>query len=265
MKNRLRFIGIFLVCILSSCAYFEGILNHSNKHISKSKIGYKLTDKSGQYYYQREIGFDTKGIDFIVKNEIFNDEISRSKVLERSISISSVVNIYNNASFIPKVSQYSVWFEGEKYFSQTKLNWKKREIHLKMISPEGQWDGERIIKLHNDVKYICYFSQVMECAIKNGFIAKTAKFDGGEMNFHIIWEGYPYVMEQYVGIAENIFAKAKLSFDGNLKSGIRRFTLQVDDQVIAYFLDKKNNLVRTFWVSQGLSITDPEILKRSLN
>src|SRR5690606_29149995 len=102
----------------------------------------------------------------------------------------------------------------------------------------------------------CYFSQIIECAHTSSFISKAIINGSGQMNFYIVWEGYPYFQQQYIGLQEELISSAQLSYDGENERGLRRFSLSIGNQIIFYHLDKGQNIQAIFWPSQGLSVGD---------
>lgn len=74
------------------------------------------------------------------------------------------------------------------------------------------------------------------------------------MNFHLIWDGYPFIQEQFLNLANNPFESAVLKYDGATRDGLKRFSLNVGANVIIYFVNNDLQLNKVFWVSQGLSM-----------
>ena len=132
------------------------------------------------------------------------------------------------------------------------------DVFLK--SPEKQWNGRRKIPFPNGTGAYCFYSQVIDCANISNFIKKSSEKETGKMNFHIIWDGYPYFQEQFDNLPSEIFSAASLEYDGRNKMGQRRYTLNVAGQAIFYFIDSKNRLVKQYWVAQGLSM-EKEVIK----
>jgi hypothetical protein len=76
------------------------------------------------------------------------------------------------------------------------------------------------------------------------------------VSFYVVWEGYPYVQDQFSGVGSNLFVPAKLRYDGDDK-GIRRFSVNVEGQSIIYHFSKNFDFVRMFWIDQGITIVPP--------
>ena len=251
-----QYLILVLVFLLQSCAFFSKL--SSSKGISEGslysdKSVFQLEDKTGTFQVKRDIGFAKEGKSFVVKEKI-NSNDGESKPLEKLISISKAGKVKGIGLLRPEVSQYTVWFSGKKYFSESRLNKKNRSMIVKLISPEEQWSGEREFKFPDSKGYYCYFSQVVECASYSGFLQKAMNTESGVMNFHIIWEGYPYIQEQYLNMPDEFFSKAQLSYDGKNKLGEYRFSLSFGSQVIFYFVDKKGRMIKRLWIAQGYSL-----------
>ncbi len=243
---------LLLLFILTSCST---LLGSRGKIISSNdKSNFVLTDRSGKFFLKRESGISSKEKNFVVKKQIY-DFIKRDKELEKSITISETGSLKGIPVLRPKVSQYTVWFEKKKYFVESIFDVKSRSLKFKMNSPESKWTGEKSFKLQDSKRIYCYFSQVYECAKFSGFISKAQKAGAGKMNMYIVWEGYPYIQEQYLNLPQEPFSRATFEFDGVNKNGSKRFTLSLDNQNIFYMVNKEGQFSNIFWVSQGLSMT----------
>jgi hypothetical protein len=254
MKMKIFF--VLVLCIsFSSCAFFNKTLR-KDKALSSGAtvITYNLTDKSGKFELVRETGFIKSKNQYITKRQIFSKDENR-KLLEKSIVISTPGSFKGVNILRPKISQYSVWFEKKKYFSEMSISTKEKSMMIKLNSPEKQWRGESLIKFPKITGVFCYFSQIIECANLSGFIDEATKRQAGNMKVLIIWEGFPYIQEQYLNIPKEVFLNATFAYDGKNQNNERRFTLKFAGQSVFYFVDKKNRLLKMFWVSQGLSVT----------
>ncbi|CBW27984.1 putative exported protein [Halobacteriovorax marinus SJ] len=251
---------------ISSCAYFKSIgvsdIFTSSSEVrsgntDKVKKVFQLSDKAGKFVVEREKGFNKSKNQFIVKKSV---KVSgESKELEKLIVISKLGTLKKSLTVLrPEISEYSVWFEGKKYVSRMEVNPNTKSMEVKLTSPERQWQGKRVFSFPNSTGIFCYFSQITECARATGFIDKAIKRDSGSMKVVIIWEGYPYFQEQYLNIPNAVFTEGTFEYDGKNSRGERRFTLKVGDQAIFYFLDDNRELMKKFWVSQGLSMVELE-------
>lgn len=214
---------------------------------------YVLTDKSGTFSYQRESGFTSNSKSYVTKYKILDPDNQKS--LEKVITFSNVKNINKKIRALsPHKSKYQVWFDGDIHETMMVINEKENFLVVKMRSPEEQWNGEKRIPMGKGNGVRCFFSQVIECAYKLGFLQKATRLMSGKMTFDLIWEGYPYVQEQYLNIQNQAISKASLSYDGKNPAGEHRFSLSFDGNSIFYFVDKKYRLDRIFWPAQGLSV-----------
>ena len=207
-------------------------------------------------------GFNKKENTFFSKRslQVLNKE--SDNILEQSIVFSNIGTLKKKTTILrPKMSQYSVWFDGKKYFSELKMNNAKKSIDVKMISPESQWNGTKQIKLPNTKSLYCFFSQLMECAQTTGFITKANKKESGSMNLYVVWEGYPYLNETYSDFPSELFSKAQLQYEGKTKEGEARYTLKVAGQSIFFVVDKTEKMRKMFWVSQGISLISSQVKK----
>ncbi len=250
MKN---FVILFFL-LFPSCAYFTKITSKSSPR-KTSQSQFILKDKAGEYLFSRESG--RKNSQYVTKRKIFlNENTQDEKILEKSIAISSVHKINNVEFLAPDVSQFTVWFDSQKYFTQMKFDWKRKELEVSLESPEEQWSGLTIHPFPSDLKAVCFFSQIVECAQKLGFLDKSTSFKRGTMNLYLLMEGFPFVREIYLDLPTQIFLKAKFQYEGLTKEKERKYVLEFAGQSIFYFLkNNSDDLVKIFWISQGLSIT----------
>ena len=89
----------------------------------------------------------------------------------------------------------------------------------------------------------------------SGFFKRARKTRSGSMNLKIIWDGHPFFNEQYLNNKKEIISSGKLSFMSKETSGLFKYALKVDDQIIHYFIYDDKYLAKMFWVSQGISQT----------
>lgn len=259
-KQRIIFIFFLSLALLPSCSYFSLLSKggESNYLPQSKKQYFTLKDQSGKFTLKREKAFLKSKKQFIVKKKISDNGIydTEDKVLEESITISSKTTVENNISILlPKASQYSVWFEKKKYVSKMRLNFDDQMLEVSLTSPEQKWNGKKnypFPKKNNGA--FCYFSQIIECIAMTGFVKMAVKKGRGKMNFHIVWEGYPYIGEQYLELGKSPFSKAALIFDGKTEDGNKRFRLNLKNNVIFLFVNKELEFQKLFWPSEGLSI-----------
>jgi hypothetical protein len=219
--------------------------------ISKSNSTFNITDKNGKYILERDSGLNSQK-QLVLKQK--TAQMTDDKIIEQSIVISTPGTLKKTVPLLrPFRSQYSIWFEGKKYFTETRLDPGKRGIVLKLISPDKDWNGERFVELPKGTGAFCYFTQLIECVRFSTFIDQAIEKTSGEMNLHIIWEGYPFFQQQYPDMSEELVSAATFSYDGKNENGEHRFSLKFQGQSIFYLLDDKLSLTKMLWVSQGLS------------
>lgn len=258
MNNRLL-LTTLLSLVLSSCS----LLNRKNPadlvndfYKKSSQARFDLVDKAGAFVLVRENGYREKDNRFLTKSSIYPENDNRNKLLEESVTISNPGALGGKVKVMrPFASRYRVWFEGKEYKTEMFLREKEKGLQIKMTSPESQWSGEKMITLPKGTGVFCFHNQLIECVRMTGFLNLATKNDTGVMNFHLIWDGYPYYSQQYVNLPNEPISEAKFIYDGTTASGESRFTLDVENQKIFYFVDKEYNFIKRFWVAQGLSQT----------
>lgn len=255
LKFKLSIVLLLFFC--GACANMPGKRVSSSDSLnllfSPQTTLFEMTDKSGRFDFSRESGKATDNR-YVVKQQIRLPDGER-KVLEQSISFSQIGKLRGEIDILrPALSQYTVWFDGDRYFSELKTDVEKKSLVVNMVSPEPEWNGERTIPFPDDNAVYCYFSQLIECAFITGFIEKAIDKRAGSMNMIILWEGYPFYMQQYPEIPQEPFTRAVLEFDGQTKDQGLRFSLRFSGQSIFYFVTKSGRYDRHFWVAQGLSV-----------
>lgn len=212
------------------------------------KEEYTIEDKGENFLLIRESGLDQTKQRSVVKQKIFPWNDHRQKV-EQSIVISK------KDLFIPEISEFIIWLEGEKYYSRAQINWKRRQVEYFLKSPVEMWNGSSLFKFPKNLKVLCFFSQIVECAEGLGFLKKAIAYDRGEMNFHVLMEGYPFLNDQYVHFTKDVFHEAKLVYKGSSKENHAKFQLELADHVIMYFLTRQDyKIIKFFWIAQNITI-----------
>lgn len=251
------------IILLTSCASAKKTPKVLKKELVRGEEHFSYVDKNGQFVVKLSAGFNKKENTFFTKRELVAQGNESDKVLEQSIVLSDLGSIKKKKTILrPKLSQYNVWFEGKKYFSELKMNPAKKAIDVKMVSPESQWNGVKQIKLPSTHALYCFFSQVVECAKTIGFISEAIKKEAGTMNFYVLWEGYPYLNETLTDFPSALFSRAQFEYDGKTKDDEQRFNLKVAGQSIFFVVDKNQQMKKMFWVSQGISMVS-KLAKKS--
>ena len=218
-----------------------------------------MTDATGQFILERESGGNPKKNNQIVKRRVYVEGKS-DKELEKSIAVAEIgflegADGKKTPVLRPKISEYTVWFDSKKYFTQMRLDTATRSIMVKMVSPEAKWNGKVKVPFPKGTGVYCFFSQMLECIAKTGFFAISSDKNAGQLNFHIIWDGYPYFQEQYSNVPSEVFSRAQAVYDGRTEDGERKYTVLFGEESIFFNIDEYENLSKMFWISQGLTIS----------
>lgn len=238
---------ILILIFLTSCSH--------NKRESETKnlntfSYFSFKDLSGEYIVKREVNLKNSKI--ALRQTLFlpGNEIAP---LEKSVSVASLGFIKTNNSKVrairPVASQYSIWFEKKEFFSQFKLNIKKKGLDLYLKSPEKKWQGTQFISLPKSSKF-CWYSQVPECLKK---IAKLERKSRQPIHFFIIWDNFPYNGEQYEGASTEAFSAATVAFDAKVDKTYR-FSVSVNQQLIFYHYNFDLEFERMVWIAQGITM-----------
>lgn len=248
-----------LLCItlFSSCSMLSGSSQDNSVFFDYKNVRYNLEENAGKFVVYRESGLKKGTNQFVVKRTVLPSDEDKSKILERSIAISTLGKLKNGLAILrPETSEFNVWFSGKKYSNRMKLDSKGKKLVVELDSPESQWTGSKSYEFPNPNSIYCFYSQLIECVAVTGFFSKAKESGFGQMNFYIIWDGFPYFHEQYLNLNQDVFAQAQLEFDEAKSDGQLKFSLSVDNQAIFYVLDKKLKLIKKFWVAQGMSMLE---------
>lgn len=251
----MKYFTFIFALLISSCSLSKNSDSISSKKIfANEKSTFNLKDNAGNFIVKREKGLITNKNQFVVKQMVLDSSGNEKEPLEKNITISNLGRVKDIYVLRPYKSQYTVWFGGKEYSNDIQLDLQKKKLVVELSSPEKEWSGTREFDLPNPKSVYCFYSQVMECAAVTGFVEKAKANGQGKMNFYVIWNGYPYFHDQYVNLSGNLISRAQLEFDPSKKDNEIKFSLNVDNQVIFYVLDKNFNFIKQFWVAQGLSM-----------
>lgn len=268
VNNKMNLKNLLLIILtmgLSSCAFFTGMsYKEGLEALGSSVQKYRYEDKGNDYNLELTSQYVPTKATYSVKRVMRTNDTD-NKVVEQSVAIASTGVLKNSKMEVlkPKISQFNIWFDGQKYASEIKVNEKTRKLEIKKNSPEDQWNGLEEVDLPSGQALPCYFSQVMDCAKVTGFTKKASRLGTGSMNIVVIWEGYPYIADVYSNFPAQVYSSAELVFDGNLSSTERRFLLNVNNQEIVYILNNKDELVKSFWISQGVTMMKSNLPRES--
>ena len=233
---------LILITLFTSCAL--NLQTKKNQGMNSSIQEFRYTDFSGIYNLKREVKLD-KG-KLITRVKLF----SGSDELESTVSVSKFGSSSksSNKYLLPSISQFKVWFNKKEYFSQIKIDRKTRKLEVLMKSPDEKWQGKKEFDLPK-TSYICFFSQIPECLKSQELLLKAAR---GDLGLYIIWDNYPYQLEQFNEVPSAPFFYATVKLDGYEKN-IVKYTLDIGNQIVSFHFDKNLKYTRMFWVSQGIS------------
>jgi hypothetical protein len=230
------------------------------KKTTQSREGiqtYSYTDVSGRYLYSRELKKEKNKL--ITRTILGVDQAGQTKVLEKSITVSQLgtIKVGSKREIVsrPIASDFEVWLEGKKYFSKIRMLEKEKKLLVELDSPEAKWKGTSTY-LFPKKKYFCFFSQIPDC-LNHSFLLKRAldKKDKG-FSFVIVWDNYPYVQDQFTGVAQTPFSSAILKFEGSEKKKLK-YIVEVDGQTVLYHFSPSFDLMRILWIAQGLTVVPP--------
>lgn len=249
-----------LVLMLLSCSLIQ-----TKKTLPSSKPEIQTfiyRDKTGDFSLERKTTLNADKKLVIVKQvlssssgEDANNELM-GNALEEVASYSTPGLLKGKTNILrPTRSLFSVWFDKKKYTTEMKLNTKTHKLDVKVVSPEERFNGEKQFSFPKKTTGVfCFFSQLIECVRATDFIHTAIDKEAGEMNFHVIWENYPFIAEQYSDMPNEVFSLARLEYDGKNSKGEYKFALQLPTQTIFYFVDKNADFIKMFWVAQGISL-----------
>jgi hypothetical protein len=248
----MRFISITLIILLASSCATQDKSGRSAKVKSKGQL-YTYRDVGGEFEYAREVKIEKSKI--VTRIRIVAPGSEGEQLLEKTFAISAVGSVKSEEGRLkairPELFQHTVWLEGKKYFSQLKLNPRKRAFEAILESPEEKWNGRREIKLPRG-RIFCFYSQLPECLINAGMISESKR----SARFIMIWDSWPYHQEHFTGLTSTPFANATVLPEK--KSGsIKRYTVEVSGQALSLHFSKDGAFVRMFWTNQGISILPP--------
>jgi hypothetical protein len=256
MNNKILLLGLLLV--LSACASSSSSIKDA---LVKNKETFNYTDKNGSFKVSMESSLGKKGKTYVTKRSMELLGNQKEKILEKSIVLADLGTVKKLPILRPRKSQYSVWFDGKKYFSELNIVPSKKAIDVRMVSPEKQWSGNKLIPFPNTKAIPCFFSQIIECADLTGFINASSKKEEGSMGLLVVWEGYPYLNETFSDFPNDLFSDAELIYDGKTKDAERKFNLKVAGQSIVFVINDKNKMTKMFWVTQGISMVGKSVEK----
>ncbi len=244
---------IFFSIIFSSCSSSQNQI----KDGFKEKNIYVFNDSTGEYFLERDILIKNKKL--ITRQKIYSS-MEPDKLLEKSIMISSLGKLKVGSNLInytrPDISQFTIWFEKQKFFSQLKTLKKNKSLEIVMLSPEEKWNGNKEIKYPKGATF-CYYTQIPDCLKIQGHLNSLINKEKKQIPFYLIWESYPYQGEQLNNISDSPFQKAVILYEG-INNGLHRFIVDLGNQTILYHYNLDLKFEMMFWVAQGITLKKQE-------
>lgn len=216
---------------------------------------YKMEDASGIFTVKRESKVLKNKKELATKIIV---EDNQQHILEKNIIISTPGFFMKDTPALrPKRSQTTMWMDNQKFFSDKIIDPQKRSVTINNDFPEAFADSfkakeEVILPINSGL--FCFFSQIHECIKATKFYELAIQKEFGEMNFVIIFDGYPFWTNLYEGIKNKLYASAKCSYEEKDKSGDYKFSVFFDDQMLTYVLDQQLNLKSYYWMRQGIKM-----------
>jgi hypothetical protein len=240
---------LILFCVLfSACTKLQVENGKNEKNINLTFFLFK--DISGEYIVKREL-IESKN-QLINRQSLFTIENPQTP-LEKTVTVMKFGTIgkqnTKRLASRPTASQHSIWFEQKEFFSQMKLDIKKKNMEVYLKSPEEKWNGKKYENLPKTHRF-CWFSQIPECVKK---LFKLQTFNKEPQSFIVVWDNFPYHNEQLQNMSGSLFSNANIAYDGDIDN-THRFAVSFDGQVILYHYDKNFVFEKMFWIAQGIAM-----------
>ncbi len=246
----------FCLFLVISCSHQQQV----SSEIKNDNETFSYTDQTGEYAYNRQVLVESKKHKFSSMAKIIDKLKMDKPVIEKTISVSEMGSLKKSKKrksknvLRPSLSQHTVWLEGKKYFSQIKIDPKERSLEVTLDSPEEKWTGSKTHPLPQKSGIYCFFTQIPECLHFSGMLFELKNKPNSKLNIGIIFEGYPYMMEQVENIPSGPVTLADVNFEGISDDGAIRYSVDVYGQKIFYHFNKNFELNKILWVAQGISI-----------
>lgn len=237
---RISYSSLFLIFFLACSSSRNAVLSGSS---NKTFI---LKDRSGEFLYKRDIKI--KNGEIATRVTVMSPT-NTSQVAEKTVTVSKIGKNSKSKILRPEISQHSIWYEKEKYFSQLKTNIQKRSLSVLMESPEEKWQGAKQIR-YPQGRIFCFFSQIPECVKFYGMLNNDPS---SGFSIVVIWDNYPYQVEAYNNIGESPFQSAAFRFESEYK-GTFRYKLEMSNQIIFYEFDVNREFDKMYWIAQGITL-----------
>lgn len=227
--------------------------------ISPHTEKYSYKDSFGEYFLTKHVRFKkTKlGPTLAIKNNLYDESTQKKVVVEQMHSYAHPGKLKVQNTYAPMLRPYAsftkMWLEKQEYATQMVFNLKKKSLDIYNQDPSGRKNYSLRVPA-DGTGVFCFYSQLMECLQYSGFFTMAMTHKDGKLDFHLIWDGFPYFQKRLGQSSTSPFSKAQFYFDGiDEQTHLYKYVLDVDGQAIFYQIDDKGMLQKQFWVSQGMT------------
>jgi len=241
-----KLLWLIMPFVLNSCS-ITSFHPQSDEVKKQDRVFFNYQDRTGELSLKKE--YKIQGSKLVHRTKLFSR--NATKELESTVAVSRLGNIgktFKSKSILPEVSQFKVWFDKKKYFSQIKLDRKQKSLIVSSTSPEKEYNMQKQFELPGGLFY-CYFTQLSECLKIQNLLYKSAKRG---IKVYLIWESFPFHNEIYEGLGNLPFSVATLKLD-KYNENTLNYSLDLGNQLIILKYNKKLELLGYYWVSQGIS------------
>ena len=250
MKTAILLFSLLFVSCARTSEKRAALLKNNNAQL------YTYRDVGGEFEFAREVKFEKSQL--ATRVQMLSGAGGSERLLEKTFALSAVgsVKVKNGRATAvrPELAQHTVWLEGKRYFTQLKLNTKRRILEVVLESPEERWQGRKEVKIPSG-RIFCFYSQLPECLVMSGLLT-GAEQSRRRLGFIMVWDSWPYHREHFNGLKDSPFANATVSFGGEKKKELG-YNIDVAGQVISMQFTKAQSFVRMFWATQGISLLPP--------
>jgi hypothetical protein len=244
---------IFCLFLMVSCASQKSVDSTLafNSSLTQQR-SYLYNDVSGNFQVTRLA--QSKNNRLLLQRKMFSEQ--QSKLVEQVRLVSQLgsmtVNGKTRLGVRPNISQFLVWLEGKEYFSQIKVDLKKKKY---VVTLKEKYEENPLVSEHETPKtnFLCYFHQIPECLKAWKSLDYLTGDTAKDFSFWILWESYPFTDAIFSDISNELFSQATVKLEEQTSSSIS-FVMEVQGQVISYQFSKDGNFEKMSWVAQGVSM-----------
>lgn len=235
---------VLVIISLISCANKSG-QNIKTGGLQKRSEIFQVKESTKTYLLKRDLKYrDGK---LLTRVRYFAED--GLTVLESTVSVSRLGTVNQKVALLPEASQFQVWFDKKKYFSQVKINQANRMAKVIIDDPDLGKKKKQEILLPKG-RYFCFFSQIPECLKVQNLLVQAAQ---SKIKLYVIWDNFPFQKELYDNVEDELISLASLSVSDHNKKGFK-FSLDIGNQILFYHYSNTLNFQKMFWVAQGFSM-----------